>query len=340
MASLTERWLRPPKARTQFPPYSLGDPSIVGLAQARTDTLARIYHKGHEQAWDGREVMDELIAKHGGIHFPEDKKDAFARIAAVLLWGELAAWSISADLALKLEDTPAKMAASSQVFDEARHFFVLRDYLWRAGINVDKLGGWSRHLLVQLLETENLLFKVVGMQLLVESTAVVMFRQIADAKLEPVLTDLLYYFERDEARHVGLGVLSLPSVLSGLNEREAASLWWFQTKMNLEMILSGINLSWAFDKLGIDQADMNMQGFKYHREILKRMRAETASPEQGADSKEIRGLFKISRKGQDWFQRFLFNPEQRSPVQSKMFDALVKFSQRTDRWLADRAPAT
>ena len=117
MASLTDRWLRPPKARTQFPPYSLGDPSIVGVAQARTDTLARIYHKGHEQAWDGRQVMDELIAKHGGIHFPEDKKDAFARIAAVLLWGELAAWSISADLALKLEDTPAKMAASSQVFD-------------------------------------------------------------------------------------------------------------------------------------------------------------------------------------------------------------------------------
>ncbi len=340
MSSLTERWLRPPKARTQFPPYALGDPSIVGVAQARTDTLARIYHKGHEQAWDGRQVMDELIAKHGGIHFPEDKKAAFARVAAVLLWGELAAWSISADLALKLEDTPAKMAASSQVFDEARHFFVLRDYLWRAGINVDRLGGWSRHLLVQLLETENLLFKVVGMQLLVESTAVVMFRQIADAKLEPVLTDLLYYFERDEARHVGLGVLSLPNVLSGLTEREAASLWWFQTKMNLEMILSGINLSGAFDKLGIDQADMNMQGFKYHREILKRMRAETASPEQGADSKEIRGLFRISRKGQDWFQKFLFSPEQRTPVQSKMFDALVKFSQRTDRWLADRAPAT
>ena len=40
--------------------------------------------------------MDELVAKHGGIHFPEDKKDAFARVAAVLLWGELAAWSISA----------------------------------------------------------------------------------------------------------------------------------------------------------------------------------------------------------------------------------------------------
>ena len=59
-----------------------------------------------------------------------------AKIASVLLWGELAAWSISADLALKLTDTDAKMAASSQVFDEARHFYVLRDYLWEAGIEM------------------------------------------------------------------------------------------------------------------------------------------------------------------------------------------------------------
>lgn len=340
MGTLTDRWLRPQKARTQFPPYSLGDPSIVGMAQARTDTLARIYHKGHEQAWDGRTVMDELIAKHGGIHFPEDKKDAFARIAAVLLWGELAAWSISADLALKLEDTPAKMAASSQVFDEARHFFVLREYLWRAGINVEKLGGWSRTVLVQLLETENLMHKVVGMQLLVESTAVVMFRQIAEAKLEPVLTDLLYYFERDEARHVGLGVLTLPDVLCDLSERDAAELWWFQTKMNLEMILSGINLSPAFETLGIDQAEMNLQGFRYHAEILRRMRKDKTDPGQGADSRPMRGLFKVSKKGQDWFQKFLFAPAKRSPVQARMFDALVTVAQRTDRWLAERAPAT
>ena len=261
MATLTERWLRPQRPRTQFPPYAFGDPSIVGMAQARTDTVARIYHKGQEQAWDGRTVLDDLVAKHGGIHFPEDKKEAFAKVAAVLLWGELAAWSISADLAVKLEDTPAKMAASSQVFDEARHFYVLRDYLWRAGIDVEKLGGWSRQLLVELLETENLLFKVVGMQLMVESTAVVMFRNIAEAKLEPVLTELLYYFERDEARHVGLGVLTLPEVLEGLSDRDALRLWWFQTRMQLEMIASGMTINPAFQALGIDPGELNLEGF-------------------------------------------------------------------------------
>ena len=334
MATLTERWLRPQRPRTQFPPYELGDSSIVGMAQARTDTVARIYHKGHEQAWDGRTVLDELVAKHGGIHFPEDKKDAFAQVAAVLLWGELAAWSISADLAVKLQDTPAKMAASSQVFDEARHFYVLRDYLWRAGINVEKLGGWSRRLLVELLETENLLFKVVGMQLLVESTAVVMFRKIAEAKLEPVLTELLYYFERDEARHVGLGVLTLPEVLEGLSDRDALALWWFQTKMQLEMIASGMTINPAFSALGIDPAEMNLEGFKYHNEILRRMKR--TRPNKGADAKSVKGLFKMSRAGQDKFQELFFPTKPQAPWKRTLLQTMIKAAQRTDRWLAER----
>jgi hypothetical protein len=336
MATLTDRWLRPRNARDQFPPYEFGDPSIVGLAEARTNTIARIYHKGHEQAWDGRAVLDELIAKHGGIAFPEDKKAAFGKIASVLLWGELAAWSISADLALKLDDTPAKMAASSQVFDEARHFYVLREYLWRAGIPVERLGGWSRTLLVEMLETQNLLYKVVGMQLLVESTAVVMFRTIAEAKLEPVLTELLYYFERDEARHVGLGVLCLPDVLEGLSDREALALWWFQTKMQLEMIASGLTINPSFVALGIDPAEMNLQGFRYHNEILRRMKRHR--PNRGTDARGIKGLFKMSRAGQDQFQELFFPSKPQPPWKRSLLTTLTRVAARTDRWLAERAP--
>src|SRR4029079_18701665 len=103
MATLTERSPRTTLPRTQFPPYDFGDPSIVGLAEARTSTVARIYHKGHEQAWAGRPTRVGRSASHGGMHSPEGKKKAFARVASVLLWGELAAWSISADLAVKRE---------------------------------------------------------------------------------------------------------------------------------------------------------------------------------------------------------------------------------------------
>ncbi len=178
------------------------------------------------------------------------------------------------------------------------------------------------------------------MQLLVESTAVVMFRAIADAQVEPVLTDLLYYFERDEARHVGLGVLALPDVLAGLSEREALALWWFQTKMQLEMIASGMTLNRAFDALGIDQGEMNMQGFRYHAEILKRMRRPDAARRSGADSGGIKGLFKLSKTGQDRFQDFLFPKQTQPPWQRALLGALIDAATRTDRWLASRAPAT
>ena len=304
MTTLADRWLRPRSARTQFPPYDLGDPTIVGQAEARTSTLARIYHKGHEQAWDGRTVMDELIAKHGEIRFPADKREAFERIAAVLLWGELAAWSISADLALKLEDTPAKMAASSQVFDEARHFYVLREYMWRAGLRVNRLGGWSRRLLVELLETDNLLYKVVGMQLLVESTAVVMFHAIADAKLEPVLTDLLYYFERDEARHVGLGVLALPDVLADSRRARGARAVVVPDQDAARDDRERDDAAPAFDTLGIDQAALNVHSFK----LSPRDPApdESGQAGRGADASGIKGLFKMSKKGQDRLQGLLF----------------------------------
>ena len=60
MAAPSTQWLHPRRPAAQFPPYAFGDPSLVDQAEARTSTLARIYHKSQEQAWDGRAVLDEL----------------------------------------------------------------------------------------------------------------------------------------------------------------------------------------------------------------------------------------------------------------------------------------
>jgi hypothetical protein len=172
------------------------------------------------------------------------------------------------------------------------------------------------------------------MQLLVESTAVVMFSMIADAKIEPVLSDLLYYFERDEARHVGLGVLALPDVLAGLNDREALALWWFQTKMQLEMIAGSMTMREAFGELGIDQAAMNERAFRYHSEILRRMKNPDAGP------KATKGLFQMSRRGQDRFHLFLFPMGEQTAWQRALHGAVVTAAKTSDRWLAERAPTT
>src|SRR4030095_8166573 len=120
-----------------------------------------------DQVWDGRAVLGALIDKHGKPRLPEDKRESALRVLSVLLWGELAAWAISADLAERIDDVEAKMAATSQAHDAARHFYVLRDYLRTLGQPVPRLGGLGRRLLVGILETDSLVHKLVGMQLLV-----------------------------------------------------------------------------------------------------------------------------------------------------------------------------
>ena len=141
-----------PRTEEAFPPYRLIERDYLAEAQAKYARLERLYHMGQTSAWDGREVLQSLLKKHGGIHIAEDKKAAIARIFSIILWGELAAWTISADLAEMLDDVEAKMAASGQVFDEARHFYTMRDYLLELGIAIPPLDAFTRAVLVDVLE--------------------------------------------------------------------------------------------------------------------------------------------------------------------------------------------
>jgi hypothetical protein len=329
-----DQWIRPRRPRESFPPYQIADRDIVARAEASTRKLSRLYHVAQEKSWDGRAVLRELSDKHGGIHVPPERREALGRIASVLLWGELAAWSISADLALRLEDPAAKMAATSQVFDEARHFYVLRDYLWQADITIPHLGGYSRTLLVELLETENLLHKLVGMQLMVENVALTLFKMIASAGIEPVLSDLLYDYERDEARHVGLGALALPRILADLSDVDAGRLWLFQLRIQLLLVAGGLTMRSAFEELGIDQAAMQRHGFELQRDVYARMSRGERQP--GGRPRATRGLFKMSRAGQERLNRFLYPREgaERPAWQEPVLRALIGLAQRGDRWLA------
>ena len=192
----------------------------LALAEEKTDRLRRIYANAQRDAWDGPALFREAIAKHGGIQLSREKREALAHPISMLMWGELAAWIVAAELAERLEDTDAKLAASSQVFDEARHFYVLRDYVAALHVPVPKLDPYFAIGARRLLATKDLTVKLFAMQLLAEGTAMAIFRFLADSKIEPVLTELLPYIEKDEARHVGLGVLYLPQRLAKLSQKE------------------------------------------------------------------------------------------------------------------------
>jgi hypothetical protein len=255
-----------------WPPYHLMRRDYLAEAQEKYAKLERLYHVGAQKAWDGKAVLGELLRKHGGIRIPPEKKRALAEIFSTILWGELAAWTISADLALQLEDTEAKMAATSQVFDEARHFYVMRDYLLALDVEIPPLDGYTHTVLTELLETDRLVDKLLGMQLIVESVAVTLFRAVAQAGVEPVLSELMPYFERDEARHVGLGVLYLPRLLARATLAERTRLKLLQLKI-VTLIGWGTHLKKPyFEALGIDNNDGFRRGTRLQREVMDGMR--------------------------------------------------------------------
>lgn len=327
-----------------WPPYelvegSLVEESLVERTQAKLDRLERLYHVGQTQIWDGRQILGELIAKHGKPVLPPHQKESALRVLSVLLWGELAAWAISADLAERIEDVEAKMAATSQAHDEARHFYVLRDYLRALGDPVPRLGGIGRRLLVSILETPSLVHKLIGMQLLTESNALSIFHALVDVRIEPVLADLLPYYEKDEARHVGLGVLYLPRLLSQLSTAEVAGTVAFQLRSILMLMTAGMTMHEHWHNLGIDPRKLAQYTVKMQNEVTRDILAdadrEGASREQRSDA--VRGLLNPAHGFGPRILDFLHPPNGReaaAPWHRRALDAWTRGAFWADRALA------
>lgn len=233
-------------------PYRMFDLERSASDARRFDRMGNIYHKGQSLAWNGRETLDRIVDKHGGIHIPADKQQAMRDVFGPIMWGELAAWRISAQLADKLEPLEMKMAATSQAHDEARHFYVMHDYLERATGVPRGMHRTSEKLLETVLSTEDLACKLLGMQLQVETTALTLFQAAREANICPVLTELLGYFERDEARHVGLGTQALPMMMRKMNRLEGARLSAFALKVTFWLIASNGAMQGSLRQLGLD----------------------------------------------------------------------------------------
>jgi hypothetical protein len=237
---------------------------VKSAAEARRIVKCeRIYHRAQELAWDGRDILPELLERHGGIDLPADKRAALERVFAIIMWGELAAWKISAQLADGLVPLGAKMAATSQAFDEARHFYVMHDYLTELGYVPQKLDRAPQALLDLVLDTDNLTYKLLGMNLMIETLALTLFQSVRELAVEPVLTELMRYFEKDEARHVGLGMQYLPSLMQEMNKRELSALITFQVRL----------MVWALWELKLLEPDFAVLGID-PRGILERGRAK------------------------------------------------------------------
>jgi len=316
-------------AHAEFPPYELLDGWAL-RATDKTHRLERLYHQTQARSWDPGAVLDELVAKHGGIHLPDDKREAIGHVFALILWGELAAWNIAADLARSLPDVDAKMAATGQVFDEARHFTVLRDYFERARITLPPLNPFGRRLLTRLLETESVLEKLYGMQLLVENLALAIFKRVAASRIEPVLSDLLAYVERDEARHVALGVMYLPKLLARSTPMERAHNLAFNVELFLLTVGGGELMDPHFATLGIDHRELGVTVHRLHEQVLKQMAEDSGLP----PGEHLKGAYGLSHRQQQWMLDFLHPATPLSPRLQVARRAVNRATKQVASWMA------
>jgi hypothetical protein len=136
------------------------------------------------------------------------------------LHGEQGALLCTAKITETVPWYDAKLYASTQVVDEARHVEVFARYL------DEKLGGGYqinahlRMLLDDIIHDGRWDMTYLGMQVMVEGLALAAFGFMHQLTGEPLLKQLLRYVMSDEARHVAFGVLSLQEAYSEMSDAE------------------------------------------------------------------------------------------------------------------------
>lgn len=257
----------------------------------RAKRLESIYHVGQARIWDGREVLADLLKQHGKPSMPDKERKALSKIFSIIMWGELAAWRISAQLTDALVPLEAKLAAASQVHDEARHFYVMHDYLEELGHEPPPLDYWSRHVVELTLRTKNLTKKLLGMQLTIETIALTIFQHVRELRVEPVLADLLVYYERDEARHVGLGTQLVPQLMEQMPIAEKISVALFQLELLASSVFSLKSMEPDLMTIGVDPRDILAIGFRKQMEIHESMKQDFESwPDDPPVNRVFHGL--------------------------------------------------
>jgi hypothetical protein len=80
-------------------PYDMFDVEKSAEEARRFSRMESIYHRGQDLVWNGKTVLDELCKKHGGPQLKPEHREAARRVLGSIMWGELAAWKIAAQLA-------------------------------------------------------------------------------------------------------------------------------------------------------------------------------------------------------------------------------------------------
>jgi hypothetical protein len=207
-----------------------------------SDSLTRLYEKSKNEQWNGSTLLDwsrevdpesDILPSHAlllGGFAPYERlsqrekiklrHEVLAYQLSQFLHGEQGALAVASQLVTAVPTLDAKLYASSQCMDEARHIEVFSRYLREKMPRQYPIHQTLRELLDVLVTDSRWDFKYLGMQIVVEGLAIAAFNNLCQLAQEPLLVQLLRSVIADEARHVAFGVLSVRDHFRGLPENE------------------------------------------------------------------------------------------------------------------------
>jgi hypothetical protein len=248
--------------------------------------LNRLYEKAKSSQWNGEtdldwsiEVDEEQVASQLSVAAPEaawlrqtatdaglfkgwtDKEWLQMGIEgqrwrlSQFMHGEQGALICTARITETVPWYDAKLYASTQVVDEARHVEVFAKYL------DTKLGGYypiNAHLealLNDIIRDNRWDMTYLGMQVMVEGLALAAFGFMHMLVEEPLLKNLLRYVMSDEARHVAFGVLSLKEAYDGMSAADIKERQEFAYEAGIRM-RDRFLMQEVWERMGVDVRKM------------------------------------------------------------------------------------
>jgi len=173
-----------------------------------------------------------------------------------LFHGEHAAVLVCSQLTNVLPDADAKFFMATQVMDEARHTEFFQRYLGGRVGKTYPQAETGRELFDFILADPRWHIKTIGLQLIGETFAVALFKMLAETASDDLLRYGCQLILRDESRHMGFGMLSLPEQVQAMSASERREMEDF-TLYFLRNTLTGGFPKEAYLDMGFNNAEVD-----------------------------------------------------------------------------------
>jgi hypothetical protein len=204
---------------------------------------------------DPSRLVGTPVEKWGDREWVEFNMESKNWSLSQFMHGEQGALICTAKIVETVPWYDAKLYASTQVVDEARHVEVFARYLQ------EKLGGeyqinvHLRMLLDDIINDSRWDMTYLGMQVMVEGLALAAFGFQHQLTTEPLLKQLLRYVMSDEARHVAFGVLSLKEAYDQMTDKEIGERQEFAFEAAIRMRDRFMQQE-VWERMGVDTRDI------------------------------------------------------------------------------------